>query len=322
MAHLAQDLHCHREPADAGQLRLLIPQAAQIARTRMEAFNVTYELEQSDTTLEIFTNMPTPARDMFSFPKPSGLSLGMQHSQYPGWTTAHVAAVETALAWQQAGLIHHFCDLFRWKRDTDAIYTNNNEEKDQIRRGLEALGLPSRPPQYTRHLPIRPDPQAVQLALDLSNHLDSGRVAVFLIGSRARGDHQPASDIDLLIYIDEDTSNLHEYTERTRRRARRFIRTNTASLRRKGVFVDSSIVQGWQRTKWRHHSEKLAPATPNGLAFAKNPELLEQTPISLAEQESVQGGLAFHFLTAGAEIINVGDSDWARKDALDLMRCK
>ena len=320
MARLAQDLHCHREPADAEQLRPLIPQAAQIARTRMEAFNVAYEIEQSDTTLEIFTNMPTPARDMFSFPKPSGLSLGMQQSRHSGWTTAHVAAVETALAWQQAGLIHHFCDLFRWKRDIDALYTNNSEERDQIARGLEALGVPRRPPQYTHHLPIRPDPQAVQLALDLSNHLDSGRVAVFLIGSRARGDHQPGSDIDLLIYTDENTSN--EYIERTRRRARRFIRTNTVSLRRKGVLVDSSIVREWHNPAWRHHSEKLAPATPNGLAFAKNPELLEQTPISLAEQGSIQGGLAFHFLTAGAEIINVGDSDWARKDALDLMRCK
>ena len=320
MAYLTCDLHCHRDPMTQEEMHNILPRAAGIARTLMEAFAVPHDIELSDERCDIFMNLGTPARDLLTFPEPTGLGLSLQYIRHTGWLAGYVAATETALAWQQAGLIHHFCDLLRWNRYPGWTTMGTPDDHRQIAAGLANMGIPNGPPEHKEYPTINPDPGAARLARNLLEHLDYPRAAVLLIGSRARGDHQPASDIDLILYLDQRAS--HHSIERTRRRARRFLRTNTASIRRKGSRTDAYIVRHWHYPQWEHHSERLTANQPSGLAFTTDPGILRQAPISISDQPQTQGGIPFYFLTSGADVTTVHNAGWGTKDALDLMRCK
>ena len=206
----------------------------------------------------------------------------------------------------------------------------HREDRHRILQGLTALGLDH------SNLPVdqddqpgatHPDPAATRLASDLELRLRPLGASVLLIGSRARGDHRPDSDIDLLISLPESRENSHpdkdfHLLRKVRTTARRFLIASTPRLRRKGVHTDAKIPPQWNKTLWTHHSDKLVQGQPNGLAFTNDRSSLESLPISFASQGPTQQGLPFYFLTDGAYLFEVSTFDCVRMDALDLPRCK
>ena len=321
-------LHLHRSPTTAAAVEAMIPRALAIAQDVFSAFGIETEIfadPDLPTAGVIFQAPPKPdgrrpVAKRLRLPGPDG-----QSHQYtdddstvnPDWIVHHIAAAETAIRWKHAGLIDHQCDLYRWDRTS----TGNETQDRLVRAALQLLGDSTQEAQT----PVRhstPHRGAVKTARRLLRALNRrqparARWTALLIGSKARGNHLPSSDTDILVWQPGQSTNS------TLKRGCRIVRQfSTYATSR-----DIAIVEQWTNPIWAHHSKRPdAPNPPNAVAFAQNPQALAQLPISTdSKMKHPRAGVPCHVLTTGCQAVKPASANhdsWGSYEHLDQYGCR
>ena len=321
-------LHLHRSPTTAAAVEAMTPRALAIAQRVFSAFGVATEVfaDLDVPTVGVIFQAPPkpdgrrPVAKRLRFPGPDG-----QSHQYtdddsrvnPDWFIHHIAAAETAIRWKHAGLIDHHCDLYRWNRTS-----TGNETQDKLVKGaLQLLGNSTQEEQTpTRH--STPHRGAVKTARKLLQALNRrqpvrARWTALLIGSKARGNHLPSSDTDILIW------QLGQSTNSRLKRAGRIVSQFSSSAAK----CDIAIVEQWTNPIWSHHSNRPdAPNPPNAVAFAHDTQDLTRLPISTdSKMQHPRAGVPCHILTTGCQTVkpvSANYNSWGTYEHLDQYGCR
>ena len=303
--------HFHRDPSRENLNPSEKARATEIAMAVLKAFAITTQQESNRISLDTCTDRYRKSIIFIPQEPPGSVAQTGYCCTYHD-TAVPIALSEIALEWREKGLIDRYCDIYRWNRSIKL-----GQHQAQITEALKKLGIPHTSPGHDHVFPkpvetIHPDPTALFIAKQFQQMIKHYESTVTLFGSRARGDHRPDSDIDLLI----DVTDTPEAWETAEAAAYHLEQAHPE------VDIDINIVVGTINPIYRHPAENLQNPEPNAITFSSNRTTSNILGIhNQPPQEKLKGGMATHFMVASHLVYKMPHGGTRTLDVLDLKPC-